>query len=475
MKMVRGAKWCGAVPVGIAFLFNVNSSAMPAAPEVSVADSLRAEAGSGAGQGSAFGPEAEVCCEQRAGQGTVARYEAGSRAEAGDVAEGGSESELVAGQGTVVMFWNVENFFDSVDDPLTADDDYTAFGKMRWGRKRFDRKRNAIAKTIISLRDVYGAFPAVVGLCEVENFRVLWRLVELTPLSKLGYKIIHRDSRDRRGIDVALLYREEFFEPLQTEFIEVSMPDTTVHTRLILSCVGVLRRGAGPAASAASGTANTQCLQCQSALEGTGAGTVAANTECLQGAGAGGPGDTVQIMVVHFPSKFGGAEASRPGREAACRALCAAARPEYPVLATGDFNAPIAELEELLPEFEHLAALNKNGTIKYRGEWEAIDNFIFRPVGALLPSGGESSERRPGRGPEWRSEIYAPLYLLEEDRTYLGYKPFRTFIGPRYNGGVSDHLPIVAHKAQVCTPLTAPQGPAGHIVAHKAQVCTAGF
>lgn len=368
---------------------------------------------------------------------------------------------------SVAMFWNVENFFDSQDDPLTSDDDYTSYGTLRWGRKRFDRKRNAIVKTILSVRDSYGDYPVVVGLAEVENFNVLWRLLNLTPLAKLGYSIIHRDSPDRRGIDVAMLYRSAMFTPLKTDFYEVRLPygpeahssapaeasagaslgldtasniDSSFRTRLILSCIGVLRGR-----------------------------------------------DTVQFCVVHFPSKYGGAAESQPARVAAAKVLLAAAsRPssgllessasnvssglhgslvsedssDFPsgamfsdiadstacatthcanrlVVAMGDFNEQRATLEPLMVPFEPCVALNGEGSIKFHGEWETIDHFFV-----LRDSAGIS---RRGMRPGWRlsSYLFDAPFLLEPDRTYLGVKPFRTFIGPKYNGGVSDHLPIV--------------------------------
>jgi hypothetical protein len=288
------------------------------------------------------------------------------------------------------MFWNVENFFDSADDPSVADDDFTAFGKMRWGRKRFDKKRNAIAKTIISVADRYGTFPVVVGLAEVENYGVLWRLVNLTPLSKLGYGIIHMDSRDRRGIDVAMLYRKENFKPLCVDFVEVEMPDTTRHTRLILCCKGVFSD------------------RCE---------------------------DTVQFIVVHFPSKYGGERASSPGRVAACRTLSSCADTSCTVIAMGDFNAPFDELAPGLGNFVHVEAFNWKGTVKYRGEWESIDHFIL---------GSKNGCRgMPADSALFRSVVYDAPFLLEDDAAYLGVKPFRAYVGPRYNGGVSDHLPVL--------------------------------
>ena len=141
--------------------------------------------------------------------------------------------------------------------------------------------------------------------------------------------------------------------------------------------------------------------------------------------------DTVCFIVVHFPSKYGGAEESQPGREAAARVLLSAADSGRTTIAMGDFNEQLVALMPMVQPFEPVLPSNaKNsagvgGTIKFKGEWESIDHF-FLLGGARL-----------------KSFIHSPSFLLEEDKTYLGVKPFRTFIGPKYNGGVSDHLPIV--------------------------------
>lgn len=113
----------------------------------------------------------------------------------------------------LVMFWNVENYFDTYDNPNTNDEEFTPMGENHWTRKKFEQKRDDIAKTIMLAADQYGEFPALLGLCEIENRYVLEELVENTPLARVGYKIIHKDSPDSRGIDAALLYREEIFTP----------------------------------------------------------------------------------------------------------------------------------------------------------------------------------------------------------------------------------------------------------------------
>ena len=110
-------------------------------------------------------------------------------------------------------------------------------GENHWSRKKFEQKRDDIAKTIMLAADRYGEFPALLGLCEVENRYVLEELVENTPLARVGYKIIHKDSPDSRGIDAALLYREETFAPLETKYLKADFP-----TREILYTKGVINK-----------------------------------------------------------------------------------------------------------------------------------------------------------------------------------------------------------------------------------------
>lgn len=111
------------------------------------------------------------------------------------------------------MFWNVENFFDWRNDSTTVSDaEFSAKGERHWTWKRFQAKAHAIAKALLWVGDETGRLPDVIGLAEVENAFVLWQLLHKTALRKLDYQYVHYDSPDRRGIDVALLYRSSVLE-----------------------------------------------------------------------------------------------------------------------------------------------------------------------------------------------------------------------------------------------------------------------
>lgn len=286
----------------------------------------------------------------------------------------------------VVMFWNVENFFDPFDDPLKNDNEFTPGAVRHWTWPRFEAKRDGIAQAILAAGDVWGERPAVVGLAEVENRMVVSQLVRETPLAELDYGFVHRSSPDERGIDVALLYRKDLLRVVQVDSLRV--PGTV--TRDILY---VALRSPGPASLA----------------------------------------EGLHVFVVHFPSKRGGARASDGRRSAAQAVLERAvdslqtAEPSGRIVVMGDFNNADGSVAGLSsPPRDTLSdAPTAPGTLKYHGRWEQIDWFFVSPQ------------------LETAFRIFAPPFLLEPDGAYLGKKPRRTYSGPRYNGGLSDHLPVL--------------------------------
>lgn len=283
-----------------------------------------------------------------------------------------------------VMFWNLENFFDYRNDTTSVSDaEFSSFGERRWTKKRFGAKCNAIAKTILWAGDRMGGLPDVVGFAEVENGFVLRRLLQGTALRKTDYAIVHYDSPDPRGIDVALIYRSSRLRLLDSKPCHVYDTDSSVMaTRDILM------------------------------------------------AHFTGPGGDLAVLVNHHPSKYGGA-ASEPRRMRAVARLSALADSLSfagvdRIVAAGDFNdTPDNPMYLALP-LENLALpllWQGFGTIKFDGKWELIDLFFVS--GALAQS---------------RMEILQVPFLLKEDGA--GQKPLRTYSGPRYLGGVSDHCPV---------------------------------
>ena len=288
----------------------------------------------------------------------------------------------------IVVFWNVENFFDYTDQGTCGSDaEWSSQGVRRWTRKRFQAKCDAMAKSLFWIGEKYGSMPDVIGLAEVENSNVLWRLLNDTMLRKCGYKTVHYDSMDRRGIDVALLYRDSVFDLINSS---VTTPDLEA-TRDILQV----------------------CLRDRT-------------------------GQRINLIVNHHPSKYGGSEVSEGRRIAAMNALkrlcdsLSVADPGVPVIAMGDFNdTPDAVqfkiLDGVLSNKADSLYKAGRGTIRYQGKWELIDMFM---VSADLAC-------------KSFMDILEVPFLMTYEKKYPGMKPLRTYSGPRYLGGVSDHCPIV--------------------------------
>ena len=288
----------------------------------------------------------------------------------------------------LVVFWNVENFFDYVDDGTgESDREFSSMGTRHWTRKRFYAKCDAIVKTVFWLADRCRRMPDVIGLAEVENRGVLSKMLNSTLLRKYDYAIVHRESGDRRGIDVALLYRKSVMDTLSTSYITPLYKGIAMQTRDILHA--------------------RMCLS---------------------------DGSYADFIVNHHPSKFGGEEKSRGRRYAAMDALkhlCDSLKGKY-MIVMGDFNdTPDAEQFRVLDDVLINKAENSHhrgeGTIRYEGRWELIDMFMTsRPLAA-----------------ESRMEIMRVPFLMTYEKKHPGEKPLRTYVGPRYMGGVSDHCPIV--------------------------------
>ena len=321
----------------------------------------------------------------------------------------------------VVMFWNVECLFDLFDDPLKNDDEFTAGALRHWTWSRFEKKRDGIAQTILAVADEAGDLPALVGLAEVENRMVVSQIVRKTLLEELGYGYIHRESPDERGIDVALLYRKNCFRLLTVDSLRI--PGLVTRDILYVKMLPKIQ---------IPGQAGNDAIGADlPVISGSDCSVIPSSDR-----------ESVHVFVVHFPSKRGGAKASDGRRQAALgvleRAVDSLLRidPASRILVMGDFNEaaitvaglaapPFAATSTVVAVSTPAPPANVPGTIKYHGRWEQIDHFFVSPT------------------MEGQMQIFAPPFLLEDDPAYLGTKPRRTYIGPRYHGGLSDHLPII--------------------------------
>ncbi|MCB2194960.1 MAG: hypothetical protein KQH79_03825 [Bacteroidetes bacterium] len=306
------------------------------------------------------------------------------------------------------MFYNVENLFDTYDDTLINDEEFLPEGDRFWSTYKYYDKIKNIYKVIVAVGEWNP--PAIIGLCEIENKKVLSDLVNNTPLVKFDYQIIHKDSPDRRGIDVGLLYLEELFKPLRYETIPIHFPDNPdSKTRDILYVQGIANKT-----------------------------------------------DTLNIFVNHWPSRWGGQLESESRRVFVASILKSKVdsifqiNPESNIIVTGDFNdypdnKSISEILHARQEFEsiengqlynlsaHLFNTKNIGSHKYQGEWGVLDQFMVS--GSLLQKNNKITTSLDD------IHIFNADFLLEPDEGYYGFEPKRTFIGYKYNGGFSDHLP----------------------------------
>ena len=287
-----------------------------------------------------------------------------------------------------VLFWNVANLFDCKDDSRKNDNEFLPDAKRHWTPYRYWEKVRNLAKGIIASGDEY--VPDLVGLCEVENDSCLYDLTRRSPLREAGYRFVMTDSPDQRGIDVALLYQRAKFKLLHHQSIRIP------HKQL--------NRGA--------------------------------TRDILHVVGQVVSGDTLDVMVCHFPSRSGGQAESEPYRIFVAETLkhhvdsLLEVRSQPYIIVMGDFNDyPTDRLTDRLTDtkagLRNLMKGMPGGTYRYRGEWGIFDQFF---VSAEVPVK--------------RVEILRFPFLLEEDGKYGGDKPFRTYHGMRYQGGYSDHLPV---------------------------------
>lgn len=303
-----------------------------------------------------------------------------------------------------IMFYNVENLFDTYDDTLNDDDDFLPRGVMHWNFIRYSKKINGLYKTIVAAGE--WSPPPVVSFCEVENRKVLEYLINNTYLKKYGYDIVHEDSPDRRGIDVCMIYRSDIVKIIDYRYlIPKEMVKKNFSSRNILYVK----------------------------LE-------IAN-------------DTLHLFVNHWPSRRGGVLSGEKLRlliasmiREKADSLIQCKNTADKIIIMGDFNCtPDArEIKTVLASDEKdnsLINLSGNlaeegiGTYRYRGYWEMIDQVIVSE-GLLSCSKGLYTDQES-------MTIFRPDFLLVRDQKYPGFTPFSTYRGYLYQGGFSDHLPVL--------------------------------
>ena len=298
------------------------------------------------------------------------------------------------------MFYNVENLFDTINQPEKRDEAFTPEGDYHWDGNKLDTKINHLYKAIMAVKQ-WKDLP-LIGLCEIENRQVIEQLLYKTPLFRYGYKIVHQDSPDERGIDVALLYQSNKMQLLANSFINITFPfDTSDKTR-----------------------------------------------DILYARMRGNQKDTLHIYINHWPSRYGGYMQTQPKRNYAAKMLAASVDSvsshfrDAKILIAGDFNDGPEDqsIKILLNQVQHnnltslpLQTSSAGGTLKYRSQWQHFDQVIVS--GSLLNNKGLEVKTK-------KLAIPGDSFLFQKDSRYQGIKPFRFLQGPKYIGGYSDHLPV---------------------------------
>lgn len=309
-----------------------------------------------------------------------------------------------------IAFWNLENFFDPYIDSTRTYNEYTENGTQHWTLSRFYKKRNNIYKAILALSE--GEPLAVLGMCELENTFVTTMLFNETPLKRHNYRVIHYEGDDRRGIDVAMAYSIDKVQLITSEVIKIRNPDNkNFKTRDILYVKFYDRKS-----------------------------------------------DTLHCFVNHWPSRYGGEMETIHLRDLAAvtlknkvDSLNLISDNDAKIIIMGDFNdTPFDNSMLNVLQAKPSSKSNKNdclinlfddgdklgfpGTLKHQYHWQIFDqivisnNLIYNCKSLCYVKKSAS--------------IFHPDFLFVDDESYGGKKLFRTFIGPKYQGGFSDHLPV---------------------------------
>lgn len=314
----------------------------------------------------------------------------------------------------MVVFYNLENLFDTINDPDKLDEEFLPDGDKRWNSAKYQKKQSNIERVIFDMALINKNFPAVIGVSEIENRLVLEDLIAQPKMAHGNYRILHYDSPDRRGVDCGFIYRPDVFKLEGSKAHKFIMPGMqNFYTRDLVTMWGTIE------------------------------------------------GEPFFFLVSHWPSRLGGKEASDPKREAAaaqCRFIADSVRkanPNTKVVIMGDFNddATDASLVEVLGTKSNIKKLEDGdlyspyidllkagyGTLGYRDAWNLFDNIV---VSENLATGSTGSLKlQQAKGSKFYGNIFSRPYMMQREGQYKNY-PLRTFVGNNFQSGYSDHLPV---------------------------------
>lgn len=335
-----------------------------------------------------------------------------------------SQAQQTGGKNYVVGFYNLENLFDIYDDPVKNDAEFLPEGKNKWTEAKYQKKLQNMAKVIRSMKEENGAWHALLGVSEIENRLVLEDLVMEPQIAEANYQIIHYDGPDRRGVDVALLYKPEVFKYLDSESVPFTFEGSSIDfvmdegqknyfkTRDILMVHGTI------------------------------------------------DGEHFAIYVAHLPSRAGGKKGGNQLRDRGGEIMYNHAmmmQEKYPgikIVCMGDMNdnptdPSMAEYlhgretrEEVTDKdfFSPFTSMLKAGfgSLAYQGVWSIYDLLLVNNALANPQDGTFGLRQLHKKG--YYGRIYNPKFLTNQKGQYKG-TPFRTFSNGSFIGGYSDHYP----------------------------------
>lgn len=317
-----------------------------------------------------------------------------------------------------IGFYNVENLFDTTHDEGKNDHDFTPNGSYQWNEMKYRHKLHNMATVLAEMgTDVLSNVGcAAIGLAEVENDHVMNDLTAQPELAARGYKYVHIEGPDRRGIDCALIYNPKLFTVRDTKLVPYvyDLPKDSTHaTRGFLTVSGTLA------------------------------------------------GEHVTIIVCHLPSRGAGSYYRELGGKQvkALKDSLLREDPKVKVLVMGDMNddptnksmyeclSAKGEINEvgandMYNPWYNVLVKEGTGTLQYQGKWNLFDQIIMTPN--LLNKDGKKdfSELK-----FWKNQIFRRDYLFQESGKYKGNTK-RTTAGGVWLDGYSDHLPVVTYFAK---------------------------
>ena len=309
----------------------------------------------------------------------------------------------------IIGFYNLENFYDTIDDPITDDAEFLPNGIQNWNTEKYITKLDRLSEVISRIgEDVTPGGPVILGLSEVENRNVLEDLISTPRLKPLNYGIVHYNSPDRRGVDVAMIYQKNRFVVEGSKPFRLTTEDTSFRTRDQLLVWGKL------------------------------------------------DGEPIHILVNHWPSRRGGEARSAPKRRAAAALSrkiidsLLAINPNMKFVLMGDLNdnpnnksvKTVLDAKLKIEDVKDSALYNPMyklyvdgvGTYAYRDSWDLFDQIIVTPG---FINGNNKTYTLI------KAKIFNQTFLKQKTGTFQGY-PWRTAAGGEYLGGYSDHFPVYA-------------------------------